>query len=461
MVLRRSAKHEIDMINGPLMKPFIGYAVPLMLSSILQLMFNAADVAVVGRFAGDNALAAVGSTGSLTTLFVNLFIGLSVGVNVAAAKARGAGDEDRLNRVVHAAMLMSVICGALVTVVGFILAPTMLAWMDTPPEVIDQASLYMRLCFLGKIPMLVYNFGAALLRSVGDTRRPLTFLTIAGVINVVMNLIFVIGFNMDVAGVALATVISQCVSAVLVVISLMRSEGALRFEMSKVRFEGRIVGEIVKVGLPAGIQSTIFSISNVMIQSSINAFGAITVAGNSAGANLGGFVGAVFSSFYQAAVSFTGQNCGAKRYDRLWRILGVAAFCNATIGLALSAGVWFFGDTLLRIYTDSDAVVKAGMVRLAYVCLPHVIGGMMDSVVGILRGMGRSTTPMLVSIVGVCGFRLIWIGAVCSLPQFKDSIDMIYASYPISWTLTLMMHLVCLIFEMRRIRKRNAEVQAA
>ncbi len=453
MAFGRNAR-DIDMLNGKMMGPFIRYAIPLMLSGVLQILFNAADVAVVGRFAGDEALAAVGSTGALCSLFTNLFIGLSVGANVAAARACGARDDAALSRVVHTSMLLSLLCGGVVTVLGMAFAPQMLVLMDTPDEVIGLATVYLRIYFIGMIAMMVYNFGAALLRSIGDTKRPLTYLTIAGVVNVALNLLFVIVFDMSVAGVALATTISQSISAALVLICLMRSEGAMRFDIKAMKLYRQELGVVIRIGLPAGIQSTIFSISNVIIQSNINSFGAISVAGNSAAGNLDGFVGIALNSFYQAALSFTGQNFGAKKYGRIWRILRTASICEVAMGIPLSFLVWYFGDTLLKIYTQSDAVIAAGMIRLTYVCLPFIIGGMMDCVVGSLRGIGCSFTPMLVSIGGVCGIRLVWLATVCRMPQYAEDIRAVFISYPISWGATLIMHFGCLIYQMRKLKKR-------
>lgn len=451
-----AGRANIDMLNGPILKPFVRYSIPIMLSGILQLLFNAADVVVVGRFVGDTALAAVGSTGSLCSLFTNLFIGLSVGANVAAARACGARDDRSLNRVVHTSIVLGLICGAIVMTMGLLFAPQMLQIMDTPEEIIDLAAVYLRIYFLGMLAMMLYNFGSAILRSIGDTRRPLIFLTTAGVINVILNLIFVIAFKMSVAGVALATVISQCVSAALVIICLVRSEGAIHLDIRRLRLDRAALADIVRVGLPAGVQSTIFSISNVLIQSSINAFGGVTVAGHSAASNIDGFVGTALGSFYQAVVSFTGQNCGAKKYDRLWRILGAAVVCNLVLGGVMGAGVCYFAEPLLGIYSDSRDVISAGMICLGCVSLPHAVGGIMDSVVGSLRGMGRSVTPMLVSMLGVCGFRLVWVLTICRLPAFRESVAIVYISYPISWTLTLIMHFICLIFEMRRLKRSAA-----
>lgn len=453
MTFRRQSR-GIDMLNGPMIGPFIRYAIPLMLSGMLQLLFNAADVAVVGRFAGDEALAAVGSTGALCALFTNLFIGLSVGTNVVAAKACGAQDYRGLSRVVHTSMLLGAVCGLAVMALGVAFAPQFLIIMDTPREVVDLAGVYLRIYFMGMPAAMIYNFGSALLRSIGDTRRPLTYLTVAGVVNVALNLVFVIALDMSVAGVALATAISQCISAALVVICLMRSEGAVRLDIRRLRFDRQELLQILRIGLPAGLQSTVFSISNVIIQSSINSFGAVAVAGNSTGANLDGFISTGLSAFYQAVVSFTGQNYGAKKYGRIWRILRTAAICEVAVGIPASFAVWYFGETLLHIYTQSDAVVAAGMTRLAFVCLPFVIGGMMDCVVGSLRGIGCSLTPMIVSVCGVCGIRLVWIATVCSMPAFADDIRAVYISYPISWFATLLMHFGCLVYQMNKLKKR-------
>ena len=454
MAIRRHSQRDIDMLNGPVLRPFIAYSIPIMLSGILQLLFNAADVVVVGHFAGDEALAAVGSTGALITLFTNLFMGLSVGANVAAARACGEGDPMKLSRVVHTSMLLSLICGAVVMAAGIIFAPVFLEIMDTPPEVIGLASVYLRIYFVGMLASMVYNFGAALLRAIGDTRRPLTYLTIAGVVNVVLNLIFVIVLRMSAAGVGLATAISQFISAILVVICLMRSEGPIRFIPKKMRMYKQDLGLIVRIGLPAGIQGTVFSISNVIIQSAVNSFGAIQVAGSSIAGNIDGFVSTALSAFYQSAMSFTGQNYGAKKYGRIWKILRTTVLCEIVVGIPAGFLVWYFGDILLRIYTDSDAVIAAGIVRLTYVCLPFIIGSLMDCMVGTLRGIGCSLTPMIVSICGVCGVRLVWIATVCQMPQYADNIAALYIVYPISWAATGFMHFIFLMINMRKLKKK-------
>ncbi len=459
MALHRSARYEIDMTHGPILKKLLLFTVPLILSSILQLLFNAADVVVVGRFArqGDLCLAAVGSTGSLTSLIVNMFVGLSVGTNVVVARAWGSGDHKAMEESVHTSMLVSVVSGVILAVVGVIGARVFLEWMNTPEEVIDLSSLYLRIYFAGMPANMIYNFGSAILRSVGDTRRPLIYLIIAGVLNVILNLFFVIVLHMDVEGVALATIISQAVSAALVVICLMRSEGGLRLTLKKLRIAGNMLKEIARIGLPAGFQGVLFSISNVMIQSSINAFGATVMAGSSAAGNLEGFVYVGMNAFHQAAVSFSSQNLGAGEYKRIWRIAVVCQVCVTVVGLLMGVGVWFFGSELLRIYTTSQEVVNAGLVRLSYVCLPYALCGMMDVMTGSLRGIGYSVMPMLVSILGICVFRVAWIATVCKLPACSD-IDFVYLSYPISWIITLIAHTICFVWAMRRVKlKLNAQ----
>lgn len=449
--LRRS--QPVDMLHGPLLAPIIAYTVPIMLSGLLQLMFNAADVAVVGRFAGDNALAAVGSTGSLTSLITNLFIGLSVGTNVVAARARGAGDDRQLSRVVHTSMLLGFICGAALSVIGVIFAPMFLEWMGSPDGVIQLATVYLRIYFCGMIFSMVYNFGSAILRSIGDTKRPLMYLTISGALNLLLNLLFVIVFGMDVDGVALATVISQAVSAVLVVICLIRSHGAIRLDLKRMRIHKSEFKDIVRIGLPAGVQSMTFSVSNVMIQSTINSFGATQVAGNAAGANLDCFVNMAMNSFYQSCISFVGQNYGARRFDRIRKILKTCLSCVFCVGLVLGVGVWLMGDKLLYIYTTSADVVAAGMIRLTWVSLPYVLCGLNDCVVGALRGMGYSITTMLGSIAGICGLRLLWVLTICRIPPYADMAHMVYVSYPLSWLVTLIFQSSMFVFAMRRLKK--------
>ena len=444
-------RYEIDMVNGPILKKMLLFTIPLMFSSILQLLFNAADIVVVGRFAGDNSLAAVGCNGALINLMTNVFLGLSVGGNVLAARDYGAGDEEELSKTVHTAMLLGIISGLVLTVAGVIFAPQLLELMQTPENVLPLAALYLRIYFLGMTAMMVYNFGSALLRSIGDTKRPLYYLVAAGVINVILNLVFVIVFRMDVAGVGLATVISQCVSAVLVVRCMMREQGGIRLIPRRLHIYKDKLIQIVQVGLPAGFQGAVFSLSNVVIQSSVNLFGETVVAGNSAAMNLEGFVYVSMNAFHQAAISFTSQNVGAGRRERIGKILLTAEGCVIVTGLLFGWVMYGFGRPLLHIYSNSSHVIDAGMVRMRIILLPYALCGMMDVVVGVLRGMGYSVGPMIMSLIGACGLRLVWIATVFQIPQFHN-ISTVYVSYPITWAITLLAQLLLYVYASKKMK---------
>lgn len=449
-------KYEIDMCNGPILKKMLLFAVPLMLSSILQLLFNAADIVVVGRFAGDDSLAAVGSTSSLINLLTNLFIGLSVGANVLVARYFGAKKEEELKETVHTAMALSIIGGIILTIVGIVGAPVILGWMQTPPEVLSLAVVYLRVYFVGMTAMMVYNFGSSILRAVGDTKRPLYFLTIAGIVNVVLNLIFVIVFHWGVFGVGLATTISQVISAAFVLRCLMKEQGGIRLDIKCLGISKGKLLQIMQIGLPAGFQGMLFSLSNVVIQSSVNSFGATVVAGNSAAANLEGFVYVGMNAFYQAAISFMGQNVGAGKYNRVNKILLAAETSVVVIGLILGNLVVLFAEPLLSLYTDSPAVVEAGIVRLNIICTIYFLCGIMDVMVGALRGLGYSIAPMIVSLLGACAFRLLWIATVFQIDRFH-TIETVYISYPISWMLTFLAHLITFFIVRRWLKKRWGE----
>jgi len=449
-------KYEIDMCNGPILKKMLLFALPLMLSSILQLLFNAADIVVVGRFAGDDSLAAVGSTSSLINLLTNLFIGLSVGSNVLVARYFGAKKEEELRDTVHTSMTLSLIGGAALTVIGILGAPIILTWMQSPPEVFSLAVTYLRVYFAGITATMIYNFGSSILRAIGDTKRPLYYLSIAGVVNVVLNLIFVIVFHWGVFGVGLATVISQVISAFLVVRCLMKEQGGIRLELRRLGINKGKVLQIMQIGLPAGFQGMLFSLSNVVIQSSVNSFGATIVAGNSAAQNLEGFVYVGMNAFYQAAISFMGQNVGAGKYKRVNKILFSAEVCVIVIGFGLSMLVLLLDEPLLSLYTDSLVVVQAGIVRLRYICSTYFLCGMMDVMVGALRGLGYSIAPMIVSLLGACAFRLLWIATVFQIERFH-TIETVYTSYPISWILTFLAHVVTFIIVRHRLKKRWGE----
>ncbi|MBE6611667.1 MAG: MATE family efflux transporter [Ruminococcaceae bacterium] len=447
--------NTIDMTSGAILPKMLRFALPLMLSSILQLLFNAADIVVVGQFCGDASLAAVSSNGSVVNLITGLFIGMSVGVNVLAARFFGSKDEQGLSDTLHTAVVISVICGALVTVLGLVIAPQMLILMKTPDNVLPLATLYLRIYFCGMISTLVYNFGAAVLRAVGDTRRPLIFLLIAGVLNVVLNLIFVTVFHMDVAGVALATILSQTLSAFLVIHCLLHEEGGLKLSLKKLHCDRTKLLQILRIGLPAGLQSTLFSLSNVVIQSSVNIFGDVVMSGNGAAANIEGFGYMAMNAFYQATISFTGQNYGKRRYDRIIRTQLIGQACVLTVGLVFSLVCTLLGRPLLGIYTDSEAVVEAGLTRLSYVGTLYFFCGMMEVVCGGLRGIGSSFIPMIISLLGACGLRILWVSTVFQIPAYH-TIDTVYVSYPISWIVTAIVQLIFFIFCLRRVMKRDS-----
>ncbi|MCI8740110.1 MAG: MATE family efflux transporter [Oscillibacter sp.] len=458
MAKRPGKTYEIDMCSGAILPKLLQFALPLMFSSILQLLFNAADIIVVGRWAGDNSLAAVGSNASIIGLLTNLFIGLSVGANILAARFYGAREEENLRQTVHTALLVSLLGGMLLAVTGALGAHTILIWMQSPPEVLDLATLYLRIYFLGMPATMLYNFGAALLRAVGDTRRPLYYLTLAGVINVVLNLFFVIVCHFDVAGVAIATVASQCVSALLVLRCLTKAGGAVRLDLRQLKIHPVRLRQIMRVGIPAGIQGVLFSLSNVVIQSSINSFGETVMAGNAAANNIETFIYASVNAFYQANISFTSQNLGAGRIDRIRPIMLRALGCAAVTGGVLGWLTVLLGPHLLGIYSDSAPVISAGMDRIRIVCTLYALCGLMDVIVGSIRGMGYAVTPMLVTLIGACGLRLLWIAVLFQIPEYH-TIHTVYISYPVSWTVTFLAQLVCYSLGMRRLCRRMGEPQ--
>ncbi len=449
----RRGSYEIDMTNGPLLGKIIRFAIPLALSGILQLLFNAADIVVVGRFAGSQALAAVGSTGALINLIVTLFMGLSVGANVLVAQYYGAGNRKDLSETVHTSILASVLFGVILIAVGVALARPMLEWMATPEDVLDQAVLYMRIYFIGMPVMMLYNFGAAILRAVGDTQRPLYFLLLAGVVNVVLNLFFVIVLHMDVAGVAAATAISQAISAGLVVWCLTKVEGYYKLDLKKLCLKKDKLLKMTKIGLPAGIQGASFSISNVLIQSSINSFGAVAMAGNTAAANIEGFVSTAQDAFAQAGMSAAGQNLGAGKPKRIDRILVLCLTLGVGVGLLMGVGANLFSGQLLSIYSTDPEVIDFGIRRMRICCLLQCVGCMMGVLAGILRGMGASFVPMAITIAFVCGFRVVWLyTAFAAAP----TLEMLYASYPITWALAALCDLICYFIIKKRGDKKRA-----
>lgn len=456
MAHSRSKGYEIDMCSGPILSGLLRFALPLTCSTMLQLLFNAADIIVVGRYAGDNALAAVGSNSSLISLLTNSFLGLSIGANILAARHYGAGEEDELQKTVHTSMLLSIIIGLLLSVVAIIGAPRILSLMLCPEDVFPLAVLYLRIYFLGMTATMLYNFGAALLRAVGDTQRPLYYLFFAGIVNVALNLIFVIRFHMGVAGVGIATVVSQCISAVLVVRCLVRERGAIHLDFKKLRIHRRKLKQIMQIGIPAGLQSALFSLANVVIQSSVNSFGEVIMAGNSAAATVENFVYAAINSFYQANASFTSQNLGAGNYRRIWKIFIQVQISALIVTLALSGLILGFGPQLLGLFSPSAEVVSAGMIRIRVICAAYGICSLMDVIVGSLRGIGYNILPMIVTLVGACGFRLLWIATVFQIPAFH-SVQTVYFSYPISWILTFTVHLICFLIVYRKLGRHFEE----
>ena len=409
-MIRTKKRHQLDMCHGSLADKILLFAIPLMASSMLQLLFNAADVIVVGRFAGKESLAAVGSTTSLINLLVALFVGLSVGSNVVVARNLGGKRHDMVGRAVHTSILMALVSGAILAVFGFFAARQLLVWMSSPADVIDKSAIYLRIYFLGMPATMAYNFGAAILRAQGDTKRPLYFLIIAGVVNVILNLISVILLNMDVAGVALATTISQYVSAGLVILCLTKEDGPLRLNLKAMKLDRHILGQILEIGLPAGFQGIVFSLSNVLIQSSINSFGSTVVAGSAAAGNIENFVYQAMNAFYQTNLTFTGQNYGAGECRRVDKTL---LYCQGFVivtGLLLGNLVYYFGHPLVSIYAPGEEdVIRQGIIRLGYVARPYALCGIMDTMVGSLRGLGYSIGPMIVSLIGACGLRVAWI----------------------------------------------------
>lgn len=439
--------YEMDMCNGSIFKKLLIFALPLMLSGILQLLFNAADIVVVGKFTGSHALAAVGSTGALINLFVNVFIGFSIGTNVLVAQYFGAKDEKNVQETVHTSILLGIVGGLILIVAGIVFAKPMLEWMDTPDNVLEHAVLYMRIYFVGMPAMLVYNFGAAILRAIGDTKRPLYYLLSAGVINVVLNLFFVIVLDMGVAGVATATVASQVVSAVLIVRCLMQSEGIYRLNLHELKLHRKKLVRIVQIGLPAGLQGAVFSLSNVLIQSSVNSFGSVAMAGNTAAGNIEGFVYTSMNAIYQTALSFTSQNVGGGRQDRIPKIIFQCMAIVIVIGAVMGNLAYQCGPFLLGIYSSDPEVIQFGMSRMQIICQWYFLCGIMDVAVGILRGLGYSVIPMLVSLTGACGLRVLWIFTVFA---WKHSLFVLYLSYPITWIVTFTVHLICLLVIWKR-----------
>ena len=447
-------KQKGNMLSGPLFSSIVFYTVPIILTSLLQLLFNAADLVIVGRFCGSISVAAIGATGAITTLIINLFMGLSVGAGVTVAHGLGSRENEVVHRAVHTALPAAIVSGLLLTVIGVSFSGIFLEWMDTPDTVLPLSALYMRIYFAGMTFTMVYNFCASILRAVGDTKSPLIFLSIAGVINVALNVVFVTVLHMNVAGVAWATVISQGFSAVAVVIVLMRRTDACKLELKKLRFYKAQLQKMIRIGLPAGIQGSLFSISNVLIQSSVNSFGDVLMSGHAAAGNIEGFIYVCLNAFHQTAVNFIGQNIGARQYDRVKKIVWITLACVTVVGLAVGSTALVFGEQLLSIYiTDSQEAIGYGLLRMSYMCVPYFLLGMMDVSTGALRGMGASITPMIISVLGICGIRIGWIYTIFQIEAFHTP-QSLYLSYSVSWVVTFVAQLIafCILYR-RQVRK--------
>lgn len=448
---RRSARFEMDMTTGALLPKVLLFSGPLILTGILQLLYNAADIVVVGQFVGHQALAAVGSTSSLINLLVNLFMGLSVGASVIIANAYGAGDLRSVRTGVHTAVTVAAIAGVVVGIIGFTAARPLLTLMGSPDDVIDAATLYVQIYFLGMPANMLYNFGAAILRAVGDTRRPLYYLTVAGIVNVLLNLFLVIVCKLGVAGVAIATVTSQVISMVLVMLCLLRSDGAIHLDLKELRINPSQLKDIFRIGLPAGLQGSLFSISNVLIQSSVNSFGSIAMAGNSAASNIEGFVYTSMNALHQADLTFASQNLGARQFGRVRRAMWVCLGVVTAIGLGMGLTFYAIGPTLISFYNTDPEVIRYGMLRLSIILPTYFLCGTMDVMVGQLRGIGYSIMPMIVSLTGACLLRVVWIFTIFAA---NPTLNTLYISYPISWFATFATHLICyLTLGLRRLRR--------
>lgn len=440
------------MCNGSIMDKLISFSLPLMVSGILQLAFNAVDIIVVGRFSGSQALAAVGSTTALINVFTNLFIGISLGANVLAARFYAAGKDREMSETVHTSITLALISGITMAVIGVLLAKWALEIMGTPDDVIGQSALYMRIYFMGMPFFMLYNYGAAILRAIGDTKRPLIFLIISGIANAALNMTLVIIFHMGVAGVAIGTIISQLISCVLVLTCLYRSEGSYQLRFSKLKINGAYMEQIFQVGVPAGIQSTVINLSNALLQSSVNSFGSIAMAGYTAANNILGFLYMSVNSITQACMSFTSQNYGVGKLKRMDRVLRDCAILSIAIAAVLGGLAYSFGPQILTVYTSDPKVISCGMEILAYTSITYFLCGIMDLFPGALRGMGYSAVPMVLSVIGTVGTRIVWVFGI--FPNHR-SLSVLFVSYPVSWIITIVLQVVCFYFVRKRVHQKE------
>ena len=446
----KKSRFEMDMCSGPLMGKLISFSVPLVLSSNLQLLFNAVDVIIVGKFDGSQSLAAVGSTTALINLIITMLIGISLGTNVMAGRYYASGESKKMEETVHTSMAFALISGIVIGIIGITCSGFALTWMATPENVFDDALLYIRIYFIGMPFFMLYNYGAAILRAVGDTKRPLIFLVIAGVTNAVLNMIMVICFHLGVIGVAVATVISQMISCVLVLRCLFKAEGSYKLCLKKLKIKATYVKQLFRIGLPAGIQSFVINFSNVLLQSSVNSFGDIAMAGYTAANSIFGFLFATVNSFTQTCMSFTSQNYGAKNFKRINRVLVDCMILTVSVSLVLGVGVNIFGEYILSIYSSDKEVIECGMRIFYYSTSTYFLCALMDLFPGSMRGVGYSAVPMILSVIGTVGVRIFWI--YCVFPYHR-SLDVLFISYPLSWLVTVVLQLVCFFFVRKKVKK--------
>lgn len=452
-------KRNIDMLEGPIFSSIIRFVIPVILTNLLQILFNTADLIVVGQYCGSLSVAAVSSTTSLTALIVNFFIGFSVGTGLSVARSIGARQKETVHRTVHTAIPTAAICGGIISLIGVLFSPTFLKWMDTPENVLPLSSVYMRIYFAGMIFNMLYNFSASILRATGETKLPLFFLTAAGVLNVVLNLFFVIVFKMNVAGVALATTISQALSAVLTIAALIRRTDECRLIPSKIRIYPKELSDVIRLGLPAGLQSSMFAISNVLITSSINSFNsAAVISGNGAAQSIEGVLNSITTAFSTTNINLIGQNSGAHKFDRVKKIYRTGLGCMSAIVIATSTLIYLLREPLLSLYiTDNPDALTYGITRMHYIGCLYFILGLMDNSTGALRGLGYSFVPMIITLIGVCGLRIVWIYTIF---QTHHTLDCLYQSYPVTWIITFLVEIALfLLICNKKQRAENALVQ--
>lgn len=457
-LLKHTHEQDHDFCSGPLLGKILIFSLPIMAMNILQLLFNTADMIVVGRFSGSDALAAVGATGSIINLIVNLFMGLSVGTSVVVARDYGAGQADAVSRSVHTSVAISIIGGLIVMVAGLALCKPLLVIMGTPADILDLSVLYMRIYFISMPASMVFNFGAAILRAVGDSRHPMYYLVITGILHVVINLFFVLKLHMSVDGVAWATVISQYLAVLLIIVCLCRYDGAIRFFPRQMRIDPQKLRDIVRIGLPAGLQGLLFSISNVLIQSAVNSFGSTMVAASSASSNIENYIGTTMNAYYNAAITFTAQNMGAKKYGRLDTIAKVCTVLVFATWVLLGGATMLFGRTLLGIFTTDPEVIRLGMLRLNVMMIAYFTCGVMNVFPGLTRGMGYSISPMLCTLVGACLLRIVWLATIFA--WFPTEV-ILFACYPVTWALAGVGQVFIFFYGRHRLRQKPVALNPA